>query len=714
MEAKNIPTNLAEHIETIEDSEANREQIIEALEMLEAHGLFTNEDPGVLAAQEEVRDRINLLLEGIPGLEDGVLEKEITERLRLLHTDIGEEIQRKQASAAPEEPESSDFQPKAEETGYFDEFDDEDFGFGSYESSPRSEPEEEGEESSAEETTSPSEPGVLERTLSWSGARLRGAKEYYDNYAESSKEDQKNFELFSEEMGELLENGGKNKSEMKILYKAVKEMVNGAIQESGSKGNSEEESEKFDFENDFLEGFKASLEEQVFQLTPCLEANTPELRSLLNSARERWDTRDIQQQAHNRNEEIKSLEESKKKAEKKLKNELKEDIKIVQREIKDIKKSKDQSLLKEKQEELKKLKYGNEAEGILGQKQYREVIDQADERIGAINKELNVIAHGARDRLKRNRKVTMETLLMHAHSLFIKAKAELNDKEIDLIKATGQALEATEKDLAKYQVSTEKGKGWKDRRLSSANKNEAIAFLASEKGPLSGLNEKSRQVLAELNSIPRKDHKKLEQWINKLESTLENKEDLRGNIVTLVNSMQAMIDEQRLTKAGIAYGSLTRFIQLKMSINHAYRSKLLKETKKANKGKSSEEKEEALFDAINDFNLECAEKRAETDSNLTDDLRKYLGENRLRWRALRASPGAMWKGTTWSSKRLWNTLLYLGGAVKNHPRKSVAGFFFTGAAIGVGIYPAVATALFSGTLYGAYRVKKGKLLPKPK
>jgi len=425
------------------------------------------------------------------------------------------------------------------------------------------------------------------------------------------------------------------------------------------------------------------LDKSIYQQAEVLEADTPELKQVLKESRD-WNEKKTREEVHRRKVQMEENKKEKERLTQKLKY-VDEDIRSLQEDIKGLPEGVKPE--KEQIDRLMELRTGKD-----GQQKLRDQLNEIEEKTTALNKELSMITHGTRARLKRSRKVSAETMVMHLHGFFI----EKGEPDIDPIQKTDLAMERSEKSLRKMKVK----RGFAGRKLKyrmEASYTEIMEFLASEKTPLSDLPEKVKKMVPKLKEIGKGDANGLKLWINELARQFEageSKEKTKETLVKIISNIQGIIDEKRFFKAGVSLHTAKSLGKLNQSLKNAYREHLADEIKKEmRRGKSKLSKEEnmnQLLQEINNFNLDLMEAREDIAPDMPEELKAFLKEHRkayLSHRTGRALVAGAWnltrgfgKGGKFGLRKLW-------GFTRKHPKGTAKSSAFLAACIFLGAWP---------------------------
>ncbi|MBN2096132.1 hypothetical protein JW752_01900 [Candidatus Peregrinibacteria bacterium] len=442
------------------------------------------------------------------------------------------------------------------------------------------------------------------------------------------------------------------------------------------------------------EDLQAYLDKNVYRQAEVLEANTPELKKVLEESRE-WTEKKTREEVHKRKVQLEESEAEKKKITQQLQY-VNEDIRSLQEDIKGLPKG--ASPAKEQIDRLMELRTG---EG--GQQELRGKLNAIEQKTGTLNKELNMITHGTRNRLKRSRKISAETMVMHIHGFF------MENEDMDPVQRTEIILQKTEKTLKAHHPPEEKR-----HKLRGADKKEVLTFLTSEKGPLTHLPEKARKVMAQVIRLKTKDTAVTKKWINTLADQFSEKErpaELKRAIIALLSHMQGLMDERRFLKMGVNYRAAKQLFAVKKNLIHAYRMYLVDNVKKGIRAEteelSKEERMHEVFKQIDDFNLSLAEAREHVAVDLPDDMKAFLKEHRKNYLTRRAGRGlaaGAWgltkifgKGGRFGLGKLYNF-------VKKHPKGTAKASAFVTACIFLGGWPATSLTIMG---WSGWKLTKG-------
>ena len=713
----NINTSSQEVLQKLEqiDRNSNEQSVLQIIQDLEQHQFFTMSNLEAVETQIMVRKRIKEVME-YANIE--FMDEEVTERLEALHNTLtAEETVAKQYAPDANEFSMGEMPATKEEWSWADETAPDDTAETSeytVETSHGASPDETDNETAAEAPPN-------KKTV-WQGARekakttVKGFREGVKGLHEKAKtvrertgtwrEKRKETKLVAKESSvenyfklveDYLDESGQGTEYKKIIGRLL--AVNAKKDGQTPKGLEVE--------------LKVYLDKRIYQQAEVLEARTPELKKLLNESRE-WSEKKTRAEVHERKTAIEDSKTEREKLAKKLEY-VNEDIRSIQADIQGLPEGvkPDQAQIdrlmelrgKTGQTEAHEAQGDEEAQAKApkepaNQQELRAALAKIDEANTTINKELNMITHGARDHLKKNRKASPETILMHIHGFFIDKK----NANMDPVKKTDLAMQRCQKSLAVIKPKAGATRRFLKLRTMEASHKEALQFLGSEKGPLTGLPEKAQKMLVKLQKIRKNDVTGLKTWVNELAKQLNDKEQARNVVTQVISNIQGVIDEKRFFKTGVGRLATKSLSKFNKSFKHAYKLHLADGIKKeiqAGKGElSKEEQMDKLFQEIDNFNLGVMEARENVATDLPDDLKAFLKEHRktyLKRRAMLFMTGKSYKAGKFGLSKLWYSM-------KKHPKGYTKGGTFLAAAMFVGAWPAT-SATFLG--WSGWKLGKG-------
>lgn len=387
------------------------------------------------------------------------------------------------------------------------------------------------------------------------------------------------------------------------------------------------------------------LQEEVYKQSEVLEANTDELRTILDEARVmrpedvRFKINEIRQKINENKERLKEI--------KTRMAEIATDEKsLVNQQAmlsKGTKRGKEEA--QAQAEQLKATK--EKLDGLYNER--RKLRKERQKRIKANareNKKIDIITKGARDQLRKNRKIAPETLLLYLQMHFDRQTAKQAGKPFaEPMEAIKSAMEKTEKRIQSIETKGSTRKGLMYYHLKNANREECIAFLASDKSPLKGvLPDEALAAVSELREIKPKQISELKKWITgNLAERLpeENRETyLRKGVVSVITYLQALLDERRSNLAGVGPMAFAEVTLLKNNLANAYRSHIADEIRNKIEREKGEhdpkENMDRLMAAVDEFNFELMQKRMEAKTGLPRRLREFLNNYRKQYFRSRA------------------------------------------------------------------------------